>query len=260
MIEISLTTVEDALNGKREAIDLIIRTLESPIFTLAYRMLLNQDDAKDATQEALIRIITRMSTYDGKAKFTTWAWRVAFNRIIDYKSTQYSQSRFETEQFIEDIHRGLNCDDTENPEDALMLTQLKIGCATAMLHTLDGIHRAAYILVEIMEFSTKESAQILDVNEVNLRQQVSRARLKLRDILDHCGIVNPSASCRCCRRLDIAKERGRIPKLKFKEPINLEEMSKVVSKIDGFAQMSAFYRAEPALYSELKTELLSLSI
>lgn len=255
MIEIPLTTVNDAINGKREAVDYIIRTLEAPIFNLAYRMMLNQEDAKDATQETLIRIITRLSSYNAEAKFTTWAWRVALNRIMDYKDALYSQARVDTEQFVDDINHGLDMNHTETPEEALILTQLKIGCATAMLHSLDGSHRAAYILVEIMDLDTRESAQILGIKEATLRKQISRARLKLRQTLDHCGIVNPAVPCRCYRRLTNAKERGRVPELPIKETIKVDEISVLVQKIDRLAQTSAFYRAEPALHSDLRDHL-----
>ncbi len=257
MIEIPVESVERAVNGDSDAIAKIILALEDPIFGLAYRMTLNIEDAKDATQEAMIRIITRMSSFNGESKFSTWAWRVAMNRILDYKETLYRNARVDSEHFTEELYEGLDMEAVETPENALACTQIKIGCASALLHCLDNRHRAALILVDVMGFSTTEAAETLDISDVALRKQVSRAREKVRNALDHCGIVNPQAPCRCYRRQDFAKSKGRIPSLDVTETMKIEYLSEVVQEVDRLAQTAVFYQSEPELRAGLKKDLMN---
>ena len=83
------TALEDlarlALDGDRGALDLVVRELQPDIYGLALRMLWNKEDAEDATQEILVRIVTRLSQFDFRSRLRTWAYRVAVNYIIDIK-------------------------------------------------------------------------------------------------------------------------------------------------------------------------------
>ena len=75
------TTLEDiarqALDGDREALDSLVRALQGDVYGLALRMLWNREDAEDATQEILIRIVTRLSQFDFRSRLKTWRteWR-----------------------------------------------------------------------------------------------------------------------------------------------------------------------------------------
>jgi len=70
------TTPEDlarrAIDGDREALDGLVRALQGDIYGLALRMLWNRQDAEDATQEILIRVVTRLSQFDFRSKLKTW--------------------------------------------------------------------------------------------------------------------------------------------------------------------------------------------
>ena len=79
-------------------------------------MLLDARDAEDATQEALIRIVTRLASFRGEARFSTWALRIAIHRIVDYREQRGPRLSFE--QFSDDLRNGLDADAVERPEDA----------------------------------------------------------------------------------------------------------------------------------------------
>ncbi len=66
-----------AADGDREALSALVRELQHPMYRLALRFLGDPDDAQDACQEILIRIVTRLGTFEGRSKFTTWAYSVA---------------------------------------------------------------------------------------------------------------------------------------------------------------------------------------
>ncbi len=254
-MKISDEVVSLALDGNQLAVREIVSALESPIFNLAYRMMVSIEDAEDASQEALLKIITHLSQWDKTSQFSTWAWRVAINRMLDYRDSQYRKSRYSSEVFIEDIE---SAELAERPEDALVVSRVKMGCAAAMLQVLDGKSRAVYLLGEVLELSGREVSEIVDMSEAAVRQSLSRSRTKLRSILDHCGVVNSKANCSCEGRVNFAKTKGRIPALLIDEPISKDRLNHVVQMVDGMAQVAEFYKIESVIGSSVQEQVNKL--
>lgn len=88
-------TLEDlarqAIGGDREALDLLVRALQGDVYGLALRMLWNREDAEDATQEILVRTVTRLAQFDFRSKLKTWVYRVAVNYLLDVKKSPSSR-------------------------------------------------------------------------------------------------------------------------------------------------------------------------
>src|ERR1700730_9541810 len=76
-----------AIEGDRSALDHLVRALQRDVYGLALRMLWNREDAEDATQEILVRIVTRLSQFDFRSTLKTWAYRVAVNYILDVRKS-----------------------------------------------------------------------------------------------------------------------------------------------------------------------------
>jgi hypothetical protein len=69
--------IRRAAAGNSDALYALLRALQEPIFGLAVRMLRHRADAEDATQEALLRIVTHLGQFRSESRFSTWAWRIA---------------------------------------------------------------------------------------------------------------------------------------------------------------------------------------
>ena len=98
-------TIEDiarkALNGDREALDALVRSLQGDIYGLALRMLWNHEDAEDATQEILIRIVTHLSQFGFRSRLKTWAYRVAVNYVLDVKESAAERLQRSVESLLD---------------------------------------------------------------------------------------------------------------------------------------------------------------
>jgi Sigma-70 region 2 len=92
-----------AIDGDREALDLVARSLQGDIYGLSLRMLWNKEDAEDATQEVLVRIVTRLSQFDFCSRLKTWAYRIAVNYILDVKKSAIESRRLSFEEFGADL-------------------------------------------------------------------------------------------------------------------------------------------------------------
>ncbi len=74
--------IEKANEGDKKSLELIVCEVQDLVYNLSLKMLLYPEDAKDATQEILIKVITHLSTFNHKSKFSTWVYRVATNYLI----------------------------------------------------------------------------------------------------------------------------------------------------------------------------------
>jgi RNA polymerase sigma factor (sigma-70 family) len=207
------TTIEDiarlALNGDREALDALVRALQGDIYGLALRMLWNREDAEDATQEILIRIVTRLSQFGFKSQLKTWAYRVAVNYILDVKKSPIERLHLSFERFADDLESGLQPTSAGDSQESLLIEEVKVGCSLAMLQCLDRPHRAAYVLGEIMELSGPEAADVLAISPALFRKRLQHAReAVLAFTKTHCGLVSDSAPCQCHRRVPSAAIGG----------------------------------------------------
>lgn len=244
MNEIALADVKRAVAGEKAAMERIMRGLERPFYNLALRMLLSPPEAEDAAQECLLRVATRLSQFEGASRFTTWAWKVAVNRILEMKR----KPMFTFEQFSADLADGLEPAAPERTEDLVALGELKMGCGRALLQCLDADDRIAFILGEIMELEGGEAAEVLGLPPATFRKRLSRARERLRQALSSgCGVVNPSAACRCHRRLTRATALGRVPAAATTDaPLDVARLRQELGRIGEAMQVAAYYRADPS--------------
>jgi RNA polymerase sigma factor (sigma-70 family) len=200
------TTIEGiarkALDGDREALDALVRTLQGDIYGLALRMLWNREDAEDATQEILIRIVTHLSQFGFRSRLKTWAYRLAVNYVLDVKKSATERLHLSFERFADDLGSGLQPESASDTERSLLIDEVKVGCSLAMLQCLDRPHRAAYVLGEVMECSGPEAAEVLAISPELFRKRLQHAReVVLGFLRSHCGLVSDAAPCRCHRRV-----------------------------------------------------------
>ncbi len=236
---------ERALAGDAAALDELVRTLQGPFFNLARRMVLDPGDAEDAVQEALLRLVTHLAQFDRRSRFSTWALRIAMNACLDARARRYRLPVLSAEAFGADLADGLDLEAPERPEEAAALTEVKIGCGVAMLSTLDGDHRAAYVLGDILELDSKEAAAVLGIEPAAYRKRLSRARSRVAQVLQSwCGIAREENPCRCHRRLGRARSLGRVSALPTQPSLDLPALREQIHRMEALRAATAYYRAD----------------
>jgi len=211
MSSISTNLIDLAKAGDARALEAFVRAIQSNVYRLAVRMLGDPQAAQDATQEILIRVITKLSTFQGDSKIETWTYKVAVNYLLTAKKIIARDPGLSFQLFSDDLLNGLADENSAAPEDHVMLNELRIRCTMAMLLCLDRDHRAAYVLGEILEIDHSEAAIILEISPSNFRKRLSRARITVQDFTAaSCGLASPSAACSCRKRLPTAMAQGRI--------------------------------------------------
>jgi len=239
--------VQRATSGDAGAVDEIVTALSRPFYNLALRMLHHHHDAEDATQEALVRVVTNLATFRGESRFSTWSWTIATRCVLDFRNGRARRSGVTAEAFAADLADGMASTATPDPETSALLGQVKLGCGRAMLQTLDGDHRVAYALGEIMGVDQRQAAEALGISDAAYRKRLSRARSQLRKVLlDSCGIADASNPCRCARRRDRAIELGRLEPRDASD-LDVDALSDKVRDLDQLGQVAAYFEADPMI-------------
>ena len=69
--------IDRAIAGDASALEALLAEITDPVFGLALRMLGHVADAQDATQEILLRVMTRLASFEGRSAFSTWVYRLS---------------------------------------------------------------------------------------------------------------------------------------------------------------------------------------
>jgi len=244
------TALAKAQAGDREALEHVIQSIQSNVYSLALRMLWHPEDAKDAAQEILLRVVTHLSTFRGDSTFATWVYRIAVNHLMDCRRSRVETQIISFDEFGTDLQNGL----TEAPKncDPLLYQEIRVGCTLGMLLCLDRPHRIAYILGDILEMTNTEAAEVAGVKPATFRKRLERARKSIVDFMkERCGMAYSRNTCRCSKRVDRAIDLKRVnpDQLLFATDWkNAREFPIVLAKIRELEEMqraATLYRSHP---------------
>jgi RNA polymerase sigma factor (sigma-70 family) len=196
--------VRQAQAGSREALEELIRRHQAWIYNIAVRMLYWPYDAEDTTQEILIKLITKLSTFQGKSSFRTWLYRIVANHVLNQNRRGWEgRMTFESyDQYLDSTpDRDIPDATAARPDTRLIVEEAKIGCTSAMLLCLDREQRLVYILGEVFGVTDVVGAELLETSRENFRQKLTRARRDLQNYTQgRCGLVDPANPCRCAKK------------------------------------------------------------
>lgn len=252
--EMEQSLVEFAQQGDKEALAKLIKAHQAWIYNIALKMVYDHEESADITQEVLLKMITKLSTFKAESKFRTWLYRIVANHVINMKKTnaeKMATSFAEYGQSLDDIQDSDLPDQQSMQVDAnLLVEEAKISCMTGMLLCLDREQRLVFILGEIFKVSDTVGSELMEISRDNFRQKLSRARKDLYNFMNEkCGLVNKSNPCRCARKTSGFIELGIVdPKaLKFTKEhhnkIHMQSPAKSQQFDDSFEpKYAALYR------------------
>lgn len=199
--------VQLAKGGSQAALEELVVRHQAWIYNLALRMAHHPEDAKDATQEVLIKLFTRLSAFDGRSSLRTWLYRIVINHLLNMKRSRTESRRLTFTQY------GQTLDDMPDAElelpdlqavpadEQLLIAEARIGCTSGMLLCLDRGQRLIFILGSIFGVSDVVGAELLELSRDNFRQKLARARRDLQNFMqDKCGLINTANPCRCAKK------------------------------------------------------------
>lgn len=196
--------VLSAQDGSREALEQLVSRHQAWIYNIALRMLYWPQDAEDTTQEVLIKLITKLSTYEGRSSFRTWLYRIVVNHVLNLKRRAW-EDRMTFAWYTEALENtpDLDLPDPNHvPADVQVLVkEAQLSCTSALLLCLDREQRLIYILADLFGVTDVLGGDLLGVSRETFRQKLARARRDLNHFTQNeCGLINPANPCRCARK------------------------------------------------------------
>jgi RNA polymerase sigma factor (sigma-70 family) len=210
-----LSLIDAAQDGERSALEALIRKHQDWIYNITLRMVGNPEDAEDVTQEVIIKLMTRLSSFEKRSSFRTWAYRIAVNHVLTMRRRPWERMFCSFERHADLIESLQEMDPGRSPhsgvDEQLLLEETRTGCVTGMLLCLDRSERIALILGSFFDVSSELGGELLETTPANFRQILSRARKRLGSFMnEQCGLMNEANSCRCARKIHGAMQAGLV--------------------------------------------------
>lgn len=207
--------VEKAVGGDRAALEKLVLRHQAWVYNIAVRMVFRPQDAEEVTQEVLVKVITKLSTFKGESTFRTWLYRIAANHVLNMKRrwAETAATTFAAYGAAIDGTPDLDLPDPRSVpvEVPLLIEEAKNSCTMGMLLCLDRNQRLIFTLGAILGASDAVGAEVLQTTADNFRQCLARARRNLHSFMNNqCGLVNKRNPCRCPKKTRGFIEQGHV--------------------------------------------------
>ena len=175
--------------GDLGAFESLTYRYEQRVYGLAMRMLRQEQDAEDVTQQTFLSVLENLEGFRGEASFSTWVLRIASHaalKIIRKRKGLNTVSLEEATEPSDDFnsipHPEFIADWRQSPEHLVEQNEVRRLLDDALTR-LDEKHRLVFLLRDVEGLSVRETADALDLSEGNVKVRLLRARLQLREDL-----------------------------------------------------------------------------
>lgn len=196
--------IAQSLSGNQKALEELIKKHQDWIYNVALTFVGDRDEAADLTQEVIIKVVTKLSTFRQESNFKTWMYRIVKNHFLNMQRGKYETNAPTFYQFGQGLDQLPNeslSDYSYEAEEKLLVKEAKISCMKGMLLCLDREQRMIYIIGELFEFPDTVGSEIMEVSKENFRVKLHRAKQQLYNFMnDKCGLINKNNPCRCARK------------------------------------------------------------
>jgi RNA polymerase sigma-70 factor (ECF subfamily) len=179
--------IEESRKGNVDAFEELIKGYKKSAYNIALRVMRNVEDAEDASQEALIKIFKNISSFNMESTFKVWMYRVVVNTCIDFKRRK-NVNALSIDETLDlgsgrEIQREIP-DESNNP-DALIERNYSTQLVNDAINMLEDDFKTIIILRDIKGFTYDEISQILSCNLGTVKSRLSRARKRLKELLEN---------------------------------------------------------------------------
>ena len=165
----------------------VFREFAPRIYHLARRMLGNDADAEDVTQDVLVQVIRKLDTFRGDAQLATWLHRVTVNAALAFRQKRANRQKRETTEAADDVLEAAPVGGpvkrwNVGPDEPVLATEQAAVIERAIAE-LPGPFRDVYVLADVEGLPNQEIADMLGMSIPAVKSRLHRARLRMRDAL-----------------------------------------------------------------------------
>jgi RNA polymerase sigma-70 factor (ECF subfamily) len=175
-------------DGDQRAFELLVKRYQRKVFSLAYGIVHNPEDAMDVAQEAFVKVHRYIDKFQGSASFYTWLYRIVVNLCIDHLrragrsySVEYDDAIDRSQGVLaasDIVPSRMGTDPRQGLKDKETLKHIRDGLAQ-----LSANHRAVIVMRELEGLSYKEMAKIMECSKGTIMSRLFHARKRLQAYL-----------------------------------------------------------------------------
>jgi len=158
------------------------------LLSVARRLLRNEDDAKDAVQDAFVSAFRSLESFEGGCQVSTWLHRITVNSALMKLRTRRRKPEESIEEllpaFLEDGHHARHPHEWRDDAETLLGRKEEREFVRSAIDRLPESYRTVLLLRDIEDLDTAEVARALDLNEGTVKVRLHRARQALRTLLE----------------------------------------------------------------------------
>lgn len=180
--------------GDSAAMEQLVLKYQNRIYNVVLKICSDPDDAAELTQETFVKVIENIDDFQGRSGFYTWVFRIAVNLTLNYcrRNARLGFSSLDSSPAIlteyssqsSRVLREFLSDDSSPDPAAVAQNKELYEIAVGSLMKLDDAQRAVIVLRDIEGMNYAQIAKVLDIELGTVRSRLSRARSKLRQILE----------------------------------------------------------------------------
>jgi RNA polymerase sigma-70 factor (ECF subfamily) len=167
--------------------ELVFREYAPRIYNLARRMLGNDADAEDVTQDVLLQVVRKLDTFRGDAQISTWLHRVTVNAALAHREKRANRQKREAGEATEDTLETAAPETAVKrwnlPPDEPVLAAEQAAIIEAAVKQLPEPFRDVYLLADVEQLPNAEIADMLGLSVAAVKSRLHRARMRMRDLL-----------------------------------------------------------------------------
>jgi len=179
-----LELLRRGVNGDLEAFGELVAAYQQFAYALAFRLLLNEEDAEDVVQESFLRVWRHLAGYDTRRKFTTWLYSIVTNLCYDRLRALQVRAHRALHEVGEPEFAGERGASGPEQDCTNEMLRRRLGRLVA---GLSPTQRVVFILRDLQELTVKDVAKILAISEGAVKSNLYYARKSLRERLKDFG-------------------------------------------------------------------------
>jgi RNA polymerase sigma-70 factor, ECF subfamily len=176
-------------NGDSAAMERLIIKYQDRIYNVIVKICGNGHDAAELLQDTFVKVIEKVSSFEGRSGLYTWIYRIAVNLTLNHckRRMKFAAGGLESSEKFESakagLHRYMADEATSDPAQIAEKNELCTLLAGALLK-LSEDHRTIIVLCDIEGMNYEQIGEVLDIGPGTVKSRISRARGSLREILE----------------------------------------------------------------------------
>lgn len=174
--------IKKILDGNTFLFEVLVRRYNQRLFRIQRSYISDEEAVKDTLQQTYMKAFENLDSFRGEARFSTWITRIAINEALKYLNKENRYSDIHKSNSDNSIYQH-SVDNKRTPQEDMIQRDLQDLLEEAV-DKLPPKYRAVYVMREVEQISTKETADCLEISESNVKVRLHRAKKKVKNKLE----------------------------------------------------------------------------